>query len=56
MLPLVGAKVENETKDSLYLRCEVGCLNVAEGGNTAWLTNCESQYIYFENTRHYKKQ
>ena len=30
MVPLVGAKVENKTKDSLYLRCEVGRFDVAE--------------------------
>ena len=30
MLPLVGAKVENETKDCLYLWGEVGRFDVAE--------------------------
>ena len=30
MLPMVGAEVENETKDSLYLRCEVRSFDVAE--------------------------
>ena len=30
MLPLIGAKVEKETKDGLDLRCEEGRLNVAE--------------------------
>ena len=36
MVPLVGAEVENETKDSLYLRCEVGCFDVAES-EFVWL-------------------
>ena len=30
MLPLVGAKVENETKDCLYLGGEEGRFDVAE--------------------------
>ena len=30
MLPLIGAKVEKETKDGFDLWCEEGRLNVAE--------------------------